>query len=125
METPLPHGIVDIHRMYQAPVVPQQKVPNPPFVVILIVRLGDLFINFVQHGITFAALPINNAICSICIKIQRFITSIFVCPDKRMNYIRRLVSLLLSAFLRAAWRALGIVAMNCLQPIDLRLLFVR
>ena len=66
----LPNRVVHIHRMNEAPVVPQKQIADLPLVMILIFRRCNLRIDLVQQCIAFVAPPTNDTISSISVEIE-------------------------------------------------------
>ena len=121
MQPRLTDRIVDIDRMDETTVVPQQQIADTPLMVVLIFGSRYALVDLVQQVIAFHPLPSNDVVRAVCIEIERFPACVFMRAHQWMDDVRRLVGLCLGTTLGAAWRAYRIVAMHGLQAVELAL----
>ena len=76
MQAPLAHWEIHVDRMYQAAVVPEQQIAEPPFVVIAVLGLGQAAMDPFEHVFAVLVADIDYPVRAVRIEVDGFSPSI-------------------------------------------------
>ena len=120
MDATLTDREIDVHRVDEAAVVPQQDVAESPGVIVPILGLCHVLMDPVEERIAALTVHVYDRVGAIGVEVDCFLTRVLVGAHQGMNDIGRFLLLDAGAFGRAGRGAHSVVAVNRFQSVDAR-----